>query len=202
MCLRVKNPVGEAVQCFAILVEHVAAAADAGAPLIDAGALLVDAGAPLVDAGALLVDAGMAMLKLPHFVSSPSTSAYCGVPYRYSGIRVPQVEGSGPFEFSVAAIEGASLPAGLSVDATTGELSWTPRQTDKGATALRLTATNGSGRDEQVFSIQVECPDAVPRAVGCSCGASDTQAVWLGLALLIARRRSVLSQKRRSGVQV
>ncbi len=189
VCLQVKNTVGEAVQCFAIVVEPPTSGIDAGAPLLDAGVSVVDAGAPAVDAGGFSADAGVEPAQPPHFVSSPSTSGYCGVPYRYSGARVPQVDGSGPLSFSVSAIAGGVLPTGLTIDGTTGELSWTPRKEQRGATPIQLTVMNALGRDDQVFSVQVECPEAPNTAVGCSCGASPIEGLWVGLALLITRRR-------------
>src|SRR5262249_19784555 len=46
--------------------------------------------------------------------------AECGLPYSYSDLGAPTVSGVGPFQFTVSAPSGETLPAGLSVTSSTG----------------------------------------------------------------------------------
>ncbi len=168
-CIKVSNSVGEAQQCFSILVTTlVVAQPDAGISVTDGGTLAVP----------------------PAFTSAASTTAFCGAPYHYSGLHTPEVTGSAPFVFTIAPIAGSALPAGLIVDAATGELTWTPAKADIGTHPLSFSVTNSAGRDTQVFSIVVECKDETKIAVGCSTSGSAGLGAWaLGLLLLLCSRR-------------
>ncbi len=167
VCLKATNPVGEALQCFAVQVA--------------ASASLPDGGTGSVTGA-------------PRFRSSPSTTAFCGVPYHYSGTRLPEADGAAPLTYSIEPIVGAALPAELTVDPSTGELTWTPSTANAGATAVRLVVSNAEGRDEQVFSIEVECPGVARKTVGCSCATAGVSELLTALAVLVAcraRRRQV-----------
>jgi hypothetical protein len=147
-----------------------------------------------VSVGATAGDAGAAA-RAPRFTSSPSTSAVCGGAYHYSGTQLPEVEGDGPFTFSVAPVQGSALPAGLTIDPTTGELNWTPTREQAGAHSVVLTVEGASGSATQTFSIVVDCADTRPVQVSCGCsGLGHSGPGLAALALLLAwRRRSASS---------
>lgn len=125
----------------------------------------------------------------PVFRSHPSTSATCGAQWHYSGMHAPEVDGTGPFLFSVSSLEGVSLPTGLSIDAQTGELSWTPSREQKGITPLVLRVDSPSGSAEQSFAVVVECPDPTQAQVSCSSAPTADGALVAVLVLLLRRHR-------------
>lgn len=75
-----------------------------------------------------------------------------------SGDTAPASEGAG-FSYSIAATEtptsyGATgLPAGLTVNTTTGEISGTPTGITSGTTAVTISATNIAGTDTDTLNI-------------------------------------------------
>jgi hypothetical protein len=122
----------------------------------------------------------------PVFTSSPTTSAFCGAPYHYSGTHTPDVTGTGPFAFTVAPIPGSALPAGLTVDPATGDFGWTPSKADVGTHPVIVSVSNADGTATQTFSIVVECKDDQKVAVGCT--SAPGEAMWLVLLLTFARK--------------
>jgi hypothetical protein len=147
-----------------------------------------------VSVGATSGDAGPGT-RAPRFTSSPSTSAACGSPYHYSGTRLPEVEGDGPFVYSLQAVQGAALAAGLTVDATTGELNWTPTREQAGTHPLVLTVESASGSTTQTFSIVVDCADTRPVQVSCGCSGFGNSGPGLAaLALLLRGRRRLMKR--------
>jgi hypothetical protein len=128
----------------------------------------------------------------PRLVSQPGTVATCGVGYRYSAQRVPQVEGNGPLTFSVHPALGLAPPSGLSVDATTGEIMWTPTLAQVGVNPLELRVDGPGGSDAQQFAILVECPEPKTLEVcGCSSGLPPLLSV---LALRLLRRQAAAAR--------
>ena len=96
----------------------------------------------------------------PHITSAPLTAATAGQPYSYdveaTGTPAPQ------FSLTVA-------PPGMSINATTGMLAWTP--TAGGDVAVTVQAKNGAGTDSQSFTIQVAAqPDGDSYEDDDSCG--------------------------------
>ncbi len=156
-------------------------AADDGGASADAGT--TDDGG--VDGGNSLGDGGAAG---PRFTSSPNATAWCGLPYRYSPSRSPVVDAPGPVTFLVRDAPGAPLPAGLTVDAETGEVRWIPSGAQEGPQAFDLVASGPSGETAQRVSVTVECPEVRGTVVGCGCSAP---AGWPGLALLAVALRGV-----------
>lgn len=80
----------------------------------------------------------------PSFTSTPDTSAVVGERYSY------QVQANGTPEISFSLL---SRPSGMTIDAQTGEISWTP--TAEGLFDVTVAATNDFGSDEQMFTIRV-----------------------------------------------
>lgn len=127
----------------------------------------------------------------PPGFSQPSTTASCGVPYRYSGDRLPQMAGAAPITFAIEPEADTALPARLKVNSQTGEFDWVPQQGEAGRYAMRLYARSPLGEATQSFTVTVECPARQEREVACGCGA--TPWVPLGALALVAlcfRRRS------------
>lgn len=108
----------------------------------------------------------------PTFISTPDSVAYCGVPYRYSSLGRPLVEGDGPFTFSIHPLLGSELPGGLTVNATTGELSWIPSRDEARTFPMELVVNGASGTARQPFMVTVECPQARDLQSGCACGST------------------------------
>ncbi|MCL4858164.1 MAG: fibronectin type III domain-containing protein [Caldilineaceae bacterium] len=80
----------------------------------------------------------------PTINSAPLTTALRGQPYAYSVVA----SGSAPLAFAL--VKG---PDGMSVDPTTGLLSWTP--SDVGSFAVTVRVSNAVGSAEQAFSVVV-----------------------------------------------
>jgi hypothetical protein len=70
-------------------------------------------------------------------ISWAPTRAYPSLPYRY---RVGVIGGQAPYTFAVV-----SAPAGVTIDAATGELSWTAPASAASTIAIKLRATDSLG---------------------------------------------------------
>ncbi|MCC7386135.1 MAG: PQQ-dependent sugar dehydrogenase [Deltaproteobacteria bacterium] len=82
----------------------------------------------------------------PTFTSTPSLTAVIDAPYRYDA----NATGSPAPTYSI----DVPIPAGMSIDASTGVLDWTPTAT--GAFAVQIRASNGVPPDAtQAFTITV-----------------------------------------------
>jgi hypothetical protein len=80
-------------------------------------------------------------------------------------------------------------PAGLSVDAASGTVSWTPTPRAAGTQSVVLRLTDGPSQVEQRFTLEVSCTQEIDLQTGCSCGSAP---VGLGgLVLLLGLRRRV-----------
>ena len=111
------------------------------------------------------------------------------------------VSGDGPFVFALRAPAGSALPAGLSVNPSTGALTWTPTREQAGSHPLELTASVPGGSDVQAFDLQVDC-GSVQYQAACSCGAGrplglDAVALVLlmGVGLARPRARKILADR-------
>ncbi|MGQ0508168.1 MAG: adventurous gliding motility protein AgmC [Myxococcaceae bacterium] len=145
--------------------------------------------------GAFQSSDGGTAARPPRFLSLPGTTAHCGAPYRYSASRVPELEGDGPFVFSVQPADGLSFPETLTVDPMTGEPSWIPSSEQVGSVGFSLLAAGSGGSVAQTIQVTVECPGKTPLGVGCNCGALPgplflVAAALLGLCRRIGRLRA------------
>ncbi len=121
---------------------------------------------------------------LPQIVSVPNATARCGEPWQYDDDGVPSALGSVPLAWSLGKGAGsAGIPSGLSIEPTTGALSWTPALKTRGPTRIVLVVENESGAAEQDFLVEVEC---APQACGCS---SPGPVLGLAVLALLARFR-------------
>lgn len=136
----------------------------------------------------------------PVISSAPVTTAVVGNPYRYD------VQAEALPEPAYVLVD--PVPEGMSIDGTTGIISWTP--TTAGVVAVTVRASNGTAPDaEQSFTITVtraeepgadagtggpdagtEQPPPVVDVGGCGCGAAPVAPfAWLALGALALRRR-------------
>lgn len=124
----------------------------------------------------------------PRITSSPSTSAQCGVAWAMA----PAADGD-----PVLAWSTPTAPGGLTVDAATGALHWTPLPAQRGKAAVVLRVQNQQGSAEQAFTVEVSCPGEVKLGTGCQCSsAGDLLGVLSALGLLALRRRAVRAGRR------
>ncbi|QRK06317.1 PQQ-dependent sugar dehydrogenase [Archangium violaceum] len=132
----------------------------------------------------------------PVITSTPLTTAVVGIPFSYD---VEAEARPAPLYELV----GVPPPEGMTIDATTGLISWTPSAAGSADVIVRVS--NGEAPDaEQAFTITVcvgdgncalDQPDAgtggeqVPEG-GCGCGAAPVAPLaWLALGTLAFRRR-------------
>jgi RHS repeat-associated protein len=84
----------------------------------------------------------------PAFTSQPNTEAIPGVPYIYQA-AASDTDGDNPLHFSVL-----TGPAGMTVDATTGRVTWSPQSGELGTHAVLLRVDDGRGGvAQQQFTI-------------------------------------------------
>lgn len=118
----------------------------------------------------------------PALLSGASSAAVCGERYEYQ----PSILGDGAFTWSLS----EHAPAGMSVEASTGKISWMPTPAQRGEYSFALTATGDAGKATEYVWLQVTCPDKLDlEAAGCATGGFELVA---GGALLVAwalRRR-------------
>ncbi|MEM7559107.1 MAG: Ig domain-containing protein [Planctomycetota bacterium] len=94
----------------------------------------------------------------PQFRSSPLANAVLGVDYRYESTAIDPDGDSLVYSLEVG-------PDGLSVDAASGAVSWTPNAEQIGVHTVRLRASDGhGGSTNQVFQIDLleEVPNRPP----------------------------------------
>lgn len=123
----------------------------------------------------------------PRFTSTPPALAECGTELHY----LPTVEGAGPFQFDLLAVDGATpLPAGLTAVPETGEIRWTPQATSAGMVSATLRVQTPGGSATQRLDVAVDCAPRELLLCGCrSAGGAVPSAVGLALLLLAAARR-------------
>lgn len=108
--------------------------------------------------GASTPDCGLAeglTAVVPTIVNTTLQLGYVNFPYPYSTNPEGEdaavfVNGSQPISFSITA---GALPAGVTLNATTGEISGTP--TASGTFNFTVQATNGAGSDTQAYTLTI-----------------------------------------------
>lgn len=107
----------------------------------------------------------------------PALFASCGVPFRYQlSAHTPQAS-----SYTITG-EGPAL------DGATGEVTWTPSQTQTGAHSFVVRASLGNRTEELPLDVTVSCSRAMD--VGFGCSASSAAPLVIALALLLRRRRA------------
>lgn len=144
-------------------------AADLGAAGADP-----DSGHGLVDVAAAAALLGPPPGSPPRLTSTPITTAAEGALYLY------QLQATDP-EGTAVAFSLEVAPAGMSVGADTGIVTWTPSAAQVGANDVVARATDGSGLSAlQRFTIAVGPADRAPTS------ANDAYAATAGVALSVA----------------
>lgn len=131
----------------------------------------------------------------PHVTSNPPTEAAVGTTYRYD---VVASDANG----DVLAYELRAAPAGMSIDATTGSITWTPTVGQAGSVPVTLRVSDPTGLyTGQTFTIAVGTPNLAPEitslpsantiavvggAYSFTVGASDPNGDLLSYALTAA----------------
>jgi PKD repeat protein len=103
----------------------------------------------------------------PTILSLPTLTATCGVPYQYGTGGSAGAEGTAALHWGLM-----QQPSRMTLDASSGALTWTPRRTEVGRHAVGLMVSNDVGTAEQRFEVEVTCPP--PRRYKVSSGCSTT----------------------------
>jgi hypothetical protein len=91
------------------------------------------------------------MLTAPAITSTAATSGAVGVAFQYDADGRASASGTPPITWSAS-----QQPAGFTIDASTGEITWTPAAA--GTDGACITATNAAGADTQCFTVDVLAP--------------------------------------------
>jgi hypothetical protein len=143
---------------------------------------------PTAAIGALeAADAGTG--ALPQFVAGTLSTASCGKSWQYPGDGGVVAQGPGPISYTLEAAPGDALPSGLTMDSSTGALSWTPTSSDEGLHPVVVVATNASGSAQQLVDVAVFCHSATLLHSGCSCGTPGSSGLVFGVLWVRRRRR-------------
>ncbi|MFZ5470967.1 MAG: PKD domain-containing protein [Myxococcota bacterium] len=109
---------------------------------------------------------------------SPARFICPGQPFDY----VPFALGDAPVSYQLV-----QQPQGMTMDASTAAVSWTPTQGQMGEHPVSVVATNGAGSDSLDFTITVQ-PCRTTEPIGCcQSGPGPTELFTLALALLALR---------------
>ncbi len=93
----------------------------------------------------------------PQFTSTPATTAYVNQAYSYQAVAVDP-DGA-PVTYSLSAAGEASLQSGLSINATTGLVTWTPTGVQAGPQPINVVATDDRGASiTQSYTLNVTIP--------------------------------------------
>lgn len=88
--------------------------------------------------------------RQPQFTSTPVTSVFVGAPYTYNVAN--DEEGQTGFAYGLI-----TAPTGMTINASTGEISWTPTAQQTGQHAVLVRATDLAGNFiDQSFNVTVE----------------------------------------------
>jgi PKD repeat protein len=131
-------------------------------------------------------------MTTPRIISVPALSATSGQPYSYDQDGRPSARGSKPLTWSLV-----NSPEDMTIDDSTGELTWTPAKDQTGLQPVTLMVENDAGSDLQEFEIEVAQGIEPPTDSGCSCSHNRRMSYSLGLALLLLGAL-VLRRTRRS----
>jgi hypothetical protein len=106
--------------------------------------------------------------SLPAITSTPGLTAVVGTPYTY------QVLSTGNPQPTYTLTQA---PAGMTINAKTGLISWTPDFTTEGVQTVTVTASNSVGPGSQTWSINVK-PQAPTGLTGAGVSTSAVELSW------------------------
>ncbi|HZN94198.1 MAG TPA: PKD domain-containing protein, partial [Myxococcales bacterium] len=153
------------------------------------GTLEVKDATGLVCRAGRTVEASLGAIFPPSIVTAPTPAAVCGTAYVYGEDGRARAEGTPPFTWSLGrGTPETGAPKGMTVDPTTGQISWTPEKPGPaGPVRVALVAENPAGTAVQDFLVEVECADQ-----GCRCSSGGaglfTVLMLLGAGLRLRRR--------------
>jgi len=114
----------------------------------------------------------------PQILSQPLTDATKGFPYRYPVLTFDPDVGD------VLTYRLTSAPAGMTIDTTTGVVTWTPGAGDVGDHAVGITVTDSVGLTAlQTYTLTVGAPVTVPDLVGQPRAAAEAAVAAAHLAV-------------------
>ncbi len=94
----------------------------------------------------------------PVFTSSPPVLADVGAAYDYTPeVLDPDTAQSLTFSLYTA-------PSGMTIDSATGEIQWTPADTQRGANPVSIGVSDGIATATQIFAVTVPSPETPPNA--------------------------------------
>lgn len=148
------------------------------------GTLEVTDATGLVCRASRTVDSSLGAVFPPMIVTAPTTTATCGTAYTYGDDGRARAEGTPPFTWSLGSgTSGTGVPKGMTVDPSTGQISWTPEKPGPaGPVRVALVVENPAGTAVQDYMVQVDCTDH-----GCTCSSSGAapfavlMLLWAGL---------------------
>ncbi|MEW6298613.1 MAG: putative Ig domain-containing protein, partial [Thermodesulfobacteriota bacterium] len=141
----------------------------------------------------------------PEISSDPVTTAAVGIQYLY-GVRVTDPDRGDQHAFSLPA-----APAGMTIDAATGLIQWTPTGGQRGDHTVTVRVVDRGGLfDTQSFTVTVTDPVAVPDVVGQAQSAAEATITGANLTVGTVTNAhsatvpagSVVSQEPLAGAQV
>jgi uncharacterized protein (TIGR03382 family) len=155
------------------------------APGTERGVLRVEAvsGLSCIDDARAVAFGGASGDVPPHFEPIVPPTLACGAAYDFT----PAVEGSRPLTFS------GSVPSGVMLDPSTGELKGMVPSTTAGMFPVQLHVANDAGMDDVMFTVEVDCSqrgvlDFQTRTCGCD-AVGGAPVLLLALVRLLRRRR-------------
>src|SRR5262249_14937610 len=104
----------------------------------------------------------------PTITSTPGKTVVVNSPYSY------QVRSTGNPQPTYTL---TTAPAGMTINASTGLISWTPSYTTEGAQSVTVTASNSAGQPSQTWSINV-APQTPTGLTGVGISTSQVTLSW------------------------
>ncbi len=118
------------------------------------------------------------------FVTPSRGSAQCGLAWQTSAAQVVPA--------GVATYRLVETPEGVSLDPSSGALSWRPTRAQVGQHVIRLEATSNATTAERDITVEVTCPPLAPM-----CGCTQAPQLLCGWLVALALARSRVWARRR-----
>jgi hypothetical protein len=132
---------------------------------------LTSATSALFDVGTATGDQPLVIVSAP---PSPQTALKCGEPFVYA----PTISGPGPATWTMAGVDGAPIPSGLTIDPVTGKVTWLPHSIDVGHVSVLVQVSRGMATATQRLDLSVTCNGGLALEVGFGCGEAGDGFAW------------------------